>query len=95
MHEEGQKLQSKEKCRSWALALVTLSSFTKQDRKKPTRAVQAWLFIVKLSYSFELKKVKIENSCVSCAFMSILDLAFNMEIVGHCMNVEENGVTSV
>lgn len=31
---KGQKLLSKEKCRSWALALVTLSSFTKQDRKK-------------------------------------------------------------
>lgn len=31
---KGQKLLSKEKCRSWALALVTLRSFTKRDRKK-------------------------------------------------------------
>lgn len=53
---KGQKLLSKDKCRSWALALVTWSSFTKWDKKKPTRAVQAWLFIVKLSYSFQLKK---------------------------------------
>lgn len=36
----------------------------KARQKKPTRAVQAWLFIVKLSYSFELKKVKLYRECV-------------------------------
>lgn len=41
----------------------------KTRQKKPTRAVQAWLFIVKLSYSFELKKVKLYRECVLCTLL--------------------------
>lgn len=52
---KGQKLLSKEKCRSWALALVTLSSFTKRDRKNLLEPYKHG-YLLWNCHSFELKK---------------------------------------
>lgn len=62
---KGQKLLSKEKCRSWALALVTLRSFTKRDRKNLLEPYKHG-YLLWNCHSFELKK-KVKNENVFCA----------------------------